>query len=118
MHHNHAGYINLYTRRNHVAFFGKYTATLVRLMLLIGLVIMSVIPVRSWAFAQNGLSHLFGSSAPLLQVSLGSITRKGLAFSSEAEHIFYPGWGWKYYPGDDGRGHAGTSNLLKLKMIP
>lgn len=63
--------------------FGKLGGTVSRLMLLVGLVIVSVIPVRSWAFAQS-------SSAPLWVVrslhtsEYGVDQAKGLAFSSAA----------------------------------
>jgi hypothetical protein len=63
--------------------FRKYGGTLLRLMLLIVLVIVSVIPVRSWAFAQD-------SSVPIWVVrslhtsEFGVNDPKGLAFSSAA----------------------------------
>jgi hypothetical protein len=66
--------------------FGKLRGTLSRLMLLIGLLIVSVLPVRSWALAQN-------DSAPLwvvrtLHTSEYGVTEpKGLAFSSAANTV-------------------------------
>src|SRR5687768_10676557 len=63
--------------------FGKTGGTLSRLMLLIGLVIVSVIPVRSWAFAQNDAAPLWVvRSLPTREYGVNA--PKGLAFSSSA----------------------------------
>src|SRR5574341_1006071 len=63
--------------------FGKLRGTSLRLMLLIGLVVVSVIPIRSWAFAQNGPVPLWVvRSLPASEYGVNE--PKGLAFSSTA----------------------------------
>jgi hypothetical protein len=56
--------------------FGKIRGTSLRLMILIGLLIISVIPMPSSASAQMD-QRLFGSSARFLQVSSESMKQKG-----------------------------------------
>jgi DNA-binding beta-propeller fold protein YncE len=64
-------------------YFGKLKGISLRPVLLIGLVIMSLIPVRSLVLAQNGLTPLW--VVRYLQTSeFGANEPKGLAFSSLA----------------------------------
>src|SRR5258705_6529965 len=70
-----------------MSYFGKFRGRSLHPMLLIGLVIVSVIPARSWAFAQSG-------STPIWVVrsfhtsQYGVNDPKGLAFSSKANTFF------------------------------
>src|SRR5688572_27554304 len=70
-----------------MSYFHKLRGASLRLMMVIGLMIVSVIPVRSWASAQS-------ASAPLRVVrslyirEYGVNDPKGLAFSSEANTFF------------------------------
>src|SRR5258705_9005781 len=67
--------------------FSKLRATLLRLIVLIGLIFTPLIPARSWVFAQS-------SSAPIWVVrslypsEYGVNEPKGLAFSSIANTLF------------------------------
>jgi hypothetical protein len=70
-----------------MSYFYKFKGASLRLMMVIGLMIVSVIPVRSWASAQS-------ASAPLRVVrslytsDYGVNDPQGLAFSSEANTFF------------------------------
>jgi hypothetical protein len=63
--------------------FDKLRGTSLRLMLLIGLVIVSVIPARSWAAAQSGPAPLWVVRS-LHTRQYGMDQARGLAFSSAA----------------------------------
>src|SRR6185503_4886496 len=67
--------------------FGKFRGRLLHPMILIGLVIVSVIPARSWAFAQSGSTPIWVVRS-LHTRQYGVNDPKGLAFSSKANTCF------------------------------
>jgi len=70
-----------------MSYFGKFRGRLLHPMILIGLVIVSVIPARSWAFAQSGSTPIWVVRS-LHTSQYGVNDPKGLAFSSKANTFF------------------------------
>ena len=97
--------------------FGKIRGVLMRLLLLTGLVIVAMIPVRSWAVAQS-------STAPIWVVRTVSTSEfgisepKGLAFSFAANTFLILDEAGKVVLITMGEDNAGSSEIPEVEIDP
>jgi len=97
--------------------FGKFRERLLHLMLLMGLVIVSVLPVPSWVFAQNGSAPLWVvRSLPTSEFGINE--PKGLAFSSAADTFLILDGNANVTLVTMGEDHAGTRVMPEVQDDP
>ena len=97
--------------------FDKFRGILLRLMILIGLVIVSVIPVRSWASAQSSAAPLWVVRS-LLTREYGVNDPKGLTFSPTASIFLLPDGSANVALVTMEEESAGTRNLPEAQNDP
>ena len=97
--------------------FGKYKKTLLRLMLFIGFVIVSVIPVRSWVSAQTSSASIWVVRS-LNTSEYGVDNPTGLVFSSEANTFLILDGSTNVTLVTMGEEHAGTRNIPEAQNDP